>query len=125
MQLTHSGYQDTNVFGTKVQGGSLDLNIPQLADQYRESTLPMLPYQEGHTGSITLKMENIFIMTKIGIYVETESEPLGNPLGSGYISPYIHAFVIIQKQYNISSLGLYFKLINNIVPEYVVFIGSQ
>ena len=26
LQLTHSGYQDTKIFGTKVWGGSLDFN---------------------------------------------------------------------------------------------------
>ena len=30
-------------------------NIPQLPDQYGESTLPILSYQEGHTGKITFK----------------------------------------------------------------------
>ena len=27
LQLAHSGYQDTKIFGTKVWGGSLDFNI--------------------------------------------------------------------------------------------------
>ena len=26
LQLAHSGYQDTKIFGTKVWGGSLDFN---------------------------------------------------------------------------------------------------
>ena len=27
LQLAHSGYQDTKIFGTKVWGGSLDFNL--------------------------------------------------------------------------------------------------
>ena len=40
LQLAHSGYQDTKIFGTKVWGGILDFNIPQhnTRDEYTHPT---------------------------------------------------------------------------------------
>ena len=32
LQLTHSGYQDTKIFGTKVFGGSMDFNVQPFTD---------------------------------------------------------------------------------------------
>ena len=36
-----------------------------------------------------LEIENVRIMTQVGIYSEIEPEPLGFSSGLGYISPYI------------------------------------
>ena len=48
LQLAHSGYQDTNIFGTKAWGGSLDFNLYCKVQQYFT-----LPYRLHYYYSLT------------------------------------------------------------------------
>ena len=50
--------------------------IAQLWEQYGESTLPILISRKDNTGVV---IENVCIVTQVGIYNEIQPEPLGNP----------------------------------------------
>ena len=67
------------------------------------------PTRKDNTESILLEIENVCILTQVGMYNEILPEPseipwappLGFPSCSGYISPYIPPRVIIQIQYSV------------------------
>ena len=57
---------------TKIQFKTILRN--EIRDEYKESTLPLLPYQEGE-GEL-LEIENVFIMTQVGIPCHNTDENL-------------------------------------------------
>ena len=53
LQLAHSGYQDTKIFGTKVWGGSLDFHLP--------TGLPFLVFPKHNPPGIASPSQNLLL----------------------------------------------------------------
>ena len=73
-----TGSIQTRIASSTGQYGKIKTQLP---DQYENQLFQYCHTRKNHTGSITFRIENICIMTQVGIYGEILPEVSGNPSG--------------------------------------------